>query len=102
MTTINLSNSPVTVNTINNTEGESSQLKTHDISSQISSGLLVFTLSPNPVIDTLIVTLDGLILAPSTSAVQKDYTVTDTNQITLHFSEPLDPNSILLAIYEEA
>ena len=99
MVTLNITNSPITVNSLNNTE--TGRIKTHDISSQIANNNFVFNLNPQPVQETLIVTLNGQVLAPSTQTVQKDYTLTAANQITLHFSENLVSGSVLLAMYEE-
>lgn len=102
MATIHLTNSPITITNLHNTEEVVMRLKTYDISNQISPGNFLFNLNPQPVADTLIVTLDGLVLAPSTPTMQKDYTLTGHSQITLHFDEDLAQNSVLLAIYEEA
>ena len=102
MSTLHLTNSPITITNLHNTEQTVMRLKTYDLSSQISAGSFLFNLNPQPVADSLIVTLDGLVLAPSTPTVQKDYTLTGHSQITLHFNEDLAQNSILLAIYEEA
>lgn len=78
------------------------RMTTHDLSSQIDIGIVDYVMNPSPVLETLIVVLDGLVLAKD-----KDYFV-NNNQITLtEAPTPPDPNvqgsgSVLLAIYEEA
>jgi hypothetical protein len=78
------------------------RMKTHDLSDQIAPGIVDYVMNPSPVLETLIVVLDGLVLAKD-----KDYFVTN-NEITLTATptlpDPATPNtgSVLLAIYEEA
>lgn len=84
--------------TSNTTTGSSSsaRLVTHDITNQVAQGDLVFELNPQPVLETLIVSLDGIILRPGV-----DWSLS-TNLLTLNFDSAIDPSSTLLAIYEEA
>lgn len=84
--------------TSNTTTGSSSsaRLITHDLTNQVSQGDLVFELNPQPVLETIVITLDGLVLRPGV-----DWTLS-TNILTLNFDSALDPDSVLLAIYEEA
>jgi|SaaInl5LU_22_DNA_1037371.scaffolds.fasta_scaffold00599_7 hypothetical protein len=83
--------------TSNTTTGSSSnRMITHDISNQIAQGDLVFELNPQPVLETLIVSLDGIILKPGV-----DWSLS-TNLLTLNFDSAIDLTSTLLAIYEEA
>lgn len=80
----------------------SQRMTTHDLTDQIAEDIVDYVMNPAPVLETLIVVLDGLVLAKD-----KDYFVTN-NQITLTAAPtPPDPaipgtGSVLLAIYEEA
>lgn len=99
VSSITISSSNITVNTINNVE--QSQVVTHDLTNQIPGNFnKIFNLNPPPIPKTLIIILDGLILQPSTDEVSGDY-VYSNNQITLNI-DTLEANSILLAIYQEA
>lgn len=89
-------NGDVITNTSEGSANQVGRLITHDISGQISQGDLSFELSPQPVLETLIVSLDGLILTPG-----EDYSVSNTT-LSLLFDQPLNASSKLLAIYEEA
>lgn len=90
------------------TSASSGRMLTHNLSDQIGEGILQFSLNPQPVIETLIVVLDGLVLAKD-----EDYVISGAgNAITLlypdgaslNLPDPAIPGSgsVLLAIYEEA
>ena|SRR5210317_1813233 len=90
--------SNINVATVNNVQ--QLNLSTHDLSSQIAGNFnKIFQLNPPPLEQSLIVILDGIVLRPSTEEVQGDYTY-ENSQVTL-LVDVLEPNSILLAIYQE-
>ena len=95
-----LQNSTVTITNQNN-NASGSRLKTHDISDQIAGNPgKTFTLDPTPIPDTLIVSLDGLILRLQQNVGEGDYTYS-VPVLTL-LVDNLEDDSVLLAIYEEA
>ena len=99
---VTINNSTINVSNITNDQGGSSAT-THDISHLIPNNAnKEFILSPTAIHDSLIVTLDGLVLKPSFNNNAGDYTLTNGNVLTLDSAIHLESDSVLLAIYRES
>lgn len=96
-------NGGVTFGGNSNVSSNSKPAETHDLSAQIlNNPTKEFTLNPAPVVESLIVSLDGLLLRKSPDNVQGDYTYDNaTSKLTLLVSN-LEDDAVLLAIYQEA
>lgn len=80
----------------------SQRMKTHDLTDQIAQGVVDYIMDPAPVLETLIVVLDGLVLARDKDYFVNNNEITLTQTPTLPDSNTPDTGSVLLAIYEEA
>ena len=98
MSLITLTNNTIT---IQNSYTSGSNLKTHDISDQIANNPnKEFILNPPAVTDTLIVSLDRLILRLQQNPGEGDYTHSQPTLTLL--VDHIEDDAVLLAIYEEA
>ena len=96
-------NGGVTFGGNSNVSSNSKPAETHDLSTQIANNPnKEFTLNPPPVVESLIVSLDGLLLRKSPDNVNGDYIYdSTTSKLTLLVSN-LEADAVLLAIYQEA
>lgn len=101
--TLNLTFSgDVTFGGDNNVSTSGKPAKTHDLSSQIANNPTKdFVLNPPPVIDSLIVSLDGLVLRESPDGILGDYTYTISTSTMRLLVPHLEADSVVLAIYQE-
>ncbi len=96
---VTIVDSTLQVATINNNMRAS--IVTHDLSPFIANNPnKEFTIFPAHVEGTLLIVLDGLILKATANGVQGDYSISG-NTVSLNINI-LEPNSSLLAIYQEA
>jgi hypothetical protein len=86
---------------VNNTPTKPTE--THDLSPFIAGNAnKTFTLNPSPEPDSLIVSLDGLILRKSPDGIAGDYTYDQATNILTLLVANLESDSVLLAMYQEA